>query len=487
MSYKHIFFAAGLLMLAAACAKVETEPAHVPATGPETISIPIVCEEEPADTKAYLHNDQAAGYWTYVWEYGDYFHYFYSNGSGYADRFAPVTKTPNATLVDYAASDLQIGKSLYSFYIQKDLLGIAETNNDPSAIKMIIPTYQVSNKNPEYFYEQIDATFDIVDLALDKLQDTGSESTLEEKKVPSRTVSFKIQGYNPEFEYSCELVSGKSISNFTYDENGNASVLVNFNNYTYLVGTTSKTKFKVVNATYPENSVTIEVTATRNGLASDSSNYTVQKTGSSEGLAERIITGEVKAYNIREAMPCASRSKVVTSSLLRYPTDIANSMTIYMLGSAAEFRVYSGTTGAHVGEDILMAYVTTYDKPCAGECYYDMISENLTLFGFDDTQESNYTIYSDVSALGYKVPAAKNLNESFFMVIAPGTYSGGRMAIVTKDADGNKWEYRFKLSSNPFTRATKKPLSINLDNGTRVPYVDPNEPVSEEEEEEEAA
>ena len=487
MNYKHLIIATGLLAMAVSCAKIETEPAGlVPAIGSETISIPVVCEDDSADTKAYMYNNVEGSYWTYIWEHGDYFHYFYySRAQMLGHRFAAVSKTPYATMIDYTASDLELGNDLYSYFIQKDMLGEAPTNNDPSAIKMIIPSLQVSDRDAETFHEVIDPSFGL-DVNITTLNAGLIGDFLETKTVPDLEVFFTILDFNPEYTYSCSLISGKSVYDFSYDENGHGSVKVSFEGFEWGKGTEVKTKFKVVNDNYSENSVNVEAKATRSSVLADECTYAVSVTGSASDMADKTSYGEAKPYHIREAMPCASRVKTVTTSLLRYPSDIANSMTMYMLGSAIEFRVYSGTTHAHVGEDIIMANVSTIDHPCAGECYYNLLAEDLTLTGFDENNEANYSITSNVEALGYKVPAAKDLNQSFFMVIAPGTYTGGKMTIVTKDANGNMLEYRFNLSSNPFTRATKKPLAINLDNVTPIPYVDPNAPSSEDDEEEEA-
>ena len=449
--------AAGALAVLS-CAKVETFSPGITeeqTINSELVNIRIVNEGDD-DTKAYYY--ETSSYWTYNWEDGDFFHYFYySRADLLGHRFTQVAKSPEATYLAYEASDLEIGNSIYSYYVQKDMLDTADTNNDPSNIQMVIPTYQVTTLEPEAFTTSVDPSFDLSDFQLDKISESGAYG---EFNVPSRVLSFKIDSFNPLFTYLCKLEEEEGeFSDFTYDENGNASVTIGFDDVA-LFSYDSTTEIRIYNKDYSKNYVTVAVTGTRTAVSAKFT-YSVEKGARSTKPGTITTYGDVKPYPIREAMPCASRAKTVTSNLLRYPEDIANSMTMYMLGSAAEFRIYA-KNGIHTGEKIEKVIMTTLNGPCAGYCYYDLEGQSLEITGYDQD-----TVTSDVSLCNYHVPATKGGEESVYMVLAPGTYDL-EINIVTTDADGVTWSNIFTVNSQTFTRANRKPFAVNIDSASAV-------------------
>ena len=473
MSTKFFFFAIGALAVFS-CAKVEPSTpavAEAQTINSDVISIRIVNEGDDATKSYYTENPS---YWTYNWEHNDYFRYFYYSGDNQlGTRLTSAVKTEEATRLLYNASDLQIGNTLYSFYIQKDMFGQAMTNTNPNALNMVIPTAQVTTMNPEKYLKQLDASFTLKDITLDNISGTGTIQDWQ-MTIPSRTVTFKIDGYNADFQYLCALATGSNggVSNFSCDAQGNASVTVSFKNYAW-GDTQAKTTFTVYN-TYDEeatgNSVNVIVYADRaNGLLDDQITYTTALGTIATADFTTNVNGEVKPYPIRDAMPCASQSKLVTSSLLRFPEDIANSMTMYMLGSAAEFRVYS-KTGRFTGEKIEKVIVTSLNGPCGGYCNYDILSQSLEITGYNED-----TITSDVSTCDYHVPTVKGDEESVYMVLAPGTYDL-QINVITTDGAGVSYNNVFTTTGQTFTRANRKPFAVNLEsaNADRYPVAAPN-------------
>lgn len=479
MIKKLLFLAAGA-MTVASCAKLESDSLVFEnlADNCESISIPIVNEGVETATKAYYYEDSS--YWTYLWEDRDIFNYFYYSRADYLGKgTANVNKSTDATLVSYAASNLAVGNTIYSYFLQKDLWLNQIPNDDPNAVKLIIPTNQVTTKTPEKFRNEINCAFSVTNLSLLNQTATGELVNGVYASIPDNILSFTITNFNPSLKeyYKCKVDSDNgSVSDFTIDDNGNASLTVSFARY----GSSKQDQFTTVkiylsdgDGTYDGNFVCIKVNAHRTSDSSwalDGSGlvsiYSCEVSASGSAKCYENLEGAKKPYPIRDAMPCASRGKLITSSLLQYPEDIANSMTMYMLGSAAEFRIYS-STGRYQGEDILkVIFTTSEDDPCAGYCYYDIESESLAITGYDE-----YQIVSDVESCGYKVPRTKLGEESVYMVLAPGTYDA-TIEVVTKDSDGELWEYKFQTSNQTFTRANRKPFGVNLEsaNAKRIPY-----------------
>ena len=451
------------------CAKIGPEPATAPAVGPAKIYIPIVNENDSAEAKAYYYETNS--YWTYVWEDQDSFNYFrFNRGTYLGDGSADVLKTPSSTLIGYAASDLEVGNTIYSYFLQKDLWMNEIVNDDPSRLKLIIPTNQVTTNDPEQFREQVDCALTVSGVSLSKQSAEGDAGTLHlgNVSIPDNVLYFTINNYNPEFTYLCKCDSDEGgVSDFTVNADGTASVTVSFD--VYPSGEKDQaTDVKIYNSKFNKNYVTITVKAHRDGNKGTSqsgrvSKYSWEITGSGSSVGYVTSFGPDNPYPIRDAMPCVSRAKIVTSSLLAYPEDIANSMTMYMLGSAAEFRIYS-STGRFADEDIVKVVLTTTNAPSAGFCYYDIESESLEITGCDQN-----TITSDVSECGYKVPTTKGGEESVYLVLAPGTYDLV-LEVYTRTSQGKLMVNKFLSYGKEFTRANRKPFAVNLESASNTRY-----------------
>lgn len=469
---KNILFLAACALALFSCSKIQPEvQVEENSTEPEYITIRLVNEVQDA-TKAYYLEE--SDYWTYSWEDQDDFNYFYySRANLLGNSTAPVLKSPEATFLSYKASDLAVGNTIYSYFAQKDVSGKAIVNNDPSKVKMIIPGTQVSTLEPETFRTEIDCAIVLSELGVETDHAEGDAGFLNlgNVSIPDNTLVFKIDNYNPAYTYTCTKTgSNGDVKSFSVDANGLASAVLSFADYDTGVSTQS-TSVKVSTTNYADNYATITVTATRKGTKGTApegriSYYAAEETGNVAVAHYNTSKGAEMPYPVRNAMPCASKGKVVTSTLLEYPEDIANSMTMYLLGSVAEFRIYS-STGEHAGEQIQKC-VLTADKPCAGNCSYDIASESLELSGFDQN-----SITSNVAACGHSVPAVKGNEESIYMVIAPGTYDF-EFKVVTKDGQGKLWQYCYSLTEKTFTRAMRKPFSVNLESGsaTRAAYTE---------------
>ena len=468
MIKKLLFLAAGAMTIAS-CAKLESDSLFSEnlADNLESISIPIVNEGAETATKAYYYEDSS--YWTYLWEDSDTFNYFTYSGSNHiGNGSANVTKSSTSTLVSYAASALQIGNKIYSYFLQRDLWMNEIENDNPNNVQLIIPTLQVSDLEPEQFRDPIDCSFSLTSVSLDIQSKEGSLDGTN-VIIPDNTLRFTIDNFIPSLKkyYKCTVEGDGAVSDFTLDNQGNGSVVVSFDNYPdYQKDQATFVKI-YMNGSYTGNSVTVKVNAHRDGNSGitskgRTSKYSYEITGSSESTCYSYSSGAEKPYPIRDAMPCASKGKLITSSLLQYPEDIANSMTMYMLGSAAEFRIYS-STGRYQGEDIIkVIFTTSSDNPCAGYCYYDIESESLAITGYDKNQ-----IVSDVESCGYKVPKTKLGEESVYMVLAPGTYDA-TIEVITKDSRGDYYKYTFNTSNQTFTRANRKPFGVNLESANAV-------------------
>lgn len=453
----------------------ETPGANNPSDDPEYVAIRVVNENADV-TKAYYYEE--SDYWTYVWEDYDTFNYFYyKNGNLLGNSDATVFKSPDATVINYEASNLKVGNIIYTYFLQADLWMNSIENDNPNAVKLVIPTTQVSSKDPESLRIPVDCAFDLTNISLKNQTASIIGGALG---IPSNTLYFTIENFKPELKdyYSATTnTSGASVSSLTIDDNGNGSVNVSFLGEIHITNTTKTVCVRIgLGSEYEGNYVEVNVTALKKNL---SVKYSWAKGTPATSTCYKNVFGETKPYPIRDCMPCASKAKIITNSLLKHPEDIANSMTMYMLGSAAEFRIYSNKP-EYVGEDILSVTLESLSGPFAGYCYYDLASEDLTLTGFDAE-----TIVSDVTACGYKVPAVKGDEESVYLVIAPGTYSF-LMTITTKDGNGQKWDYVYTLENKTFTRANRKPFGVNLAsaNCSRIQHSDASADSGEEEEDE---
>lgn len=428
----------------------------------EYISIRLINEGEDI-TKAYYMEDPS--YWTYLWEDEDTFNYFYYTGGEYQGvGTADVTKGENSTCVRYEASNLEVGNTIYTYFLQKDLWQNEVSNVDPSKVKLIIPVNQVTTKEPEKFRKLIECAFTLDKVSLKNQTAKGSINAEFHATIPDNTLYFTINGFNPSLKsfYKCKCDSDEgAVSDFTINDKGECSVVVSFDAYPSYTNDQATIVKVYLSGDYSGNSASIKVKAHRNGQSAlteegRTSKYSCELCGNSTATCYETTYGAEIPYPIRDAMPCASRGKIITTSLLKYPEDIANSMTMYMLGSAAEFRIYS-PSGKYQGESIQKVVVTRTNGNCSGYCYYDIESESLELTGFE-----NNTVTSDVSSCGYLVPNEKGGEESVYMVLASGTYDA-TIDVVTKDSKNKMWNYHYVISNKEFTRANRKPFAVDLE------------------------
>lgn len=443
------------------CAKVSTEGiVEEPANQAEYISLRIMNEGQQM-TKSYYYEDQS--YWTYAWEDKDEFNYFtYSRTDLLGSGNAKITKGKMDTFVNILASDLEVGNTIYSYLKQQNVFTEAVENNDPENIKMVIPVNQITTLNPEQFRDLIDNRIECKSASVNPESAEGDAGTLNlgNVSIPDVTLSFSIGCFKSALNYKAELIGNKGkVSGFEVDKDGNATVKVSFEKYE-TSAYTQVTSFKVFAEEYPESYALFTVTATRKDNKGTNKSGRVSYYSATVECTNAVsydeTQGETKPYPVRDAMPCVSKGKFITTGLREHPEDIANAMTMYMLGSAAEFKIYS-STGKYQGETIEKVILTTTNEPCAGYCYYNITSENLEITGCDQN-----TITSDVSACNYHVPVEKGSEESIYLVIAPGTYDMS-LDVITKSSDGKKWNYHFTTTDKTFVRANRKPFAVNLE------------------------
>ena len=488
-----IFIAAGALALYS-CTALEPEKFDSQSNTRATVSIPITSEEvspEPA-TKAYL-DDTGSG-WSYVWEDGDHLGFFqYRIGQLRNQSFAEVEKTPSSTVVNYPASDFNAGDIIYSYLHQPsaeaELAGYGISNDDPTNLYMQIPTIQTTSLEREKYNYNIDYSFRVTNA---KVKVNGNTSYEINGSNPVGTtpdpakLSFKVIGFKSDLTY----LTSSNARNFKADAYGNASANVSFGPVSLVNGEyISVANVKVYVDGYENKAANIDVACTvdiKPGLtiagftiipSKLSYNYSVAETSDALVSMSVFEQSDIKSIPVRDCMPVVSKHASISSSHILYPEDIQSSMTMYMLGSVAEFRCYSLDQNIGVGEN-LMGVIFTTTTPCAGMGTYDLTSEDLNL----ENMSSNSIQAYDLDGLPIKY--GKNNYASLYMVIAPGSY----VATVTFITDQNA--YIFPASSKVFSRAVMKSLNCDLSNSkcVIVPisqyYSDPSGSYSEDGEEE---
>lgn len=464
---KSLIFAIALVA-AVACTKTEADFTLMPETANTTLAIPLLEESGlmDGDTKAYL--EQGDGSWKYVWEANDKLQFFqYRRGVYYSTGQADIQKTPDFIHAIYPAEGFKAGDALFSWLYQEDCdmelsnLGI-ESNNDPSNFYFCIPTLQQTSCEPEEYYATENLTFSITNINTSGLSTYSISGDAIEGVVPAvKQLKFKIKGYNTEVEYLC---SGDA-ANFSIDAYGNASVNVVFPAFTSsrksgsnYISTAAITVFA---DGFEDSGITFNFTATAKPqtflLWTTGYKVTYTCTNPSVLTSEIIKTiggfGEVKPYPVRNCMPCVTQQLNITSALLKYPEDIQSATTMYMLGSAAEFRLFSSDNNIAVGETLL-GVMFNASAPCAGVGTYDMFSGDLTL----RNMTSNLIMSNDVE--GKEIMYGSDSYVPLYMVLAPGTYT----ATVSFFTDQNV--YTFNMTSKTFARAVKKAINCDLKKAT---------------------
>ena len=489
MRKSFIITSAAVLAIASACSKIEvtTSPVmdEVVPVASQTISIPVAMEVNE-DTKSYYL--EAGSTWSFVPETYDQYHYFQMMwGACQEDGYAVVTKTESMTYISYPSEELRTGNVLYSYLVQpvfeNELYDEAEElddsniNSDPHAVLMNIPAVQTIDCEAEDVYTIIDHHFSILGPRM--AQKTIDGATLQLVTVPENVLSFKIDGYDPDLTYVCSSDPSEKVSDFTVDEDGIASVTVNFSNYDISLNKsqTRTTTVTVAVSGYEDNFyASVVVTATR-GRASTRSTYSAKLGAVHNEVISESEEGEVHYLPLRDAMPCVTKGLNITSSLLRYPEDIANCMVIYMLGSAAEFNIYSLESNI-AGQTIKKVELSTPNEFCCGRYSYDLTSNSLHMTPVEGYQENKIT--ADLEDSGYTVSTAKENAMSVHMVVGVGTYTTCQFDVYTVDAAGVEWCYTYQVSDKEFARSSMKVFNIKLTSAKAV-RVDGNGGTDEDE------
>ena len=467
---KYLFFiAAGVLGLYS-CSELEPEKIDAPLSSSSTLSIPITSENvisEPL-TKSYL-DDQEDG-WSFLWEDGDHLGYFqYRVGLLQNQSLAEVDKSPSYTNVNYPAGDFKTGDMIYSYFYQTDAEGELASNGisntDPNNLYLQIPTVQITTSEPETYEYELDYSFTLTNVSAKVGVSNSYDLVGTDDPVgtvpPSATLSFKMIGFKPDLTYRVS----DNASNLSIDAYGNATATVSFdpvvsNNNRY----TSTSNVSIYIDGYEDFCTTIPVTSTVSVtkgqtipvlnivLRQPKLTYTYTCGTASGSMVPITLTdiGDAKPYPVRNCMPIVSKHHTITSTEVRYPEDIQQSMTMYMLGSAVEFRCYSLSNSVAVGETLMGVMFSSTGEPCAGMCTYDLIGESLQL--------ENMSSY-DISAFdldGKTLCYGKENYVSLYMILAPGSYP----ATVTFITDRNA--YIFDMAEKTFSRAVMKSINCNF-------------------------
>lgn len=470
-----VILAAGAVAL---CACTVTEPDYGAASAADSpsLTLGLVNEAEGIDeeTKAYL-NQQSESLWNYVWEDGDEIGYFqYRNGSLMNQGRAEVDKRQATTVVNYPAADLKAGDALYAYLYQPEAEGLlAEqgiVNNNPSSMWFHIPATQFTSSAPETYTYVEDLSFQIGDINMTKFPNVNKSGSKYKSvlgyQAPSGTVKFKIKNYNRNLKYGC--TGG---TNLKIDYYGNAQVTVqplaieeSQQATQSTSGLTVTTKFAqsypvdifiVGHEDSPAN-ITINADITHKtgilnaGLITPSIQINYSKTSTDASVViEEIIQGDVKPYPVRNCMPCVSKKYTLTNEDIMYPEDIQGNMTMYMLGSVIEFRVFSTDNSIAVGENLIGVIFNASDN-CAGNLQYNLNASDLALTG---GTESVVTAFDEDGKI---IKNGKSNYVSLYMVVAPGVYSAEVNFITTEHV------YTFNMSSKTFSRAIKKALNCDV-------------------------
>ena len=459
------------------CSKIEQDP-QVKISEKQTLVIPIQNEYDDlnTDVKSYLSQpDQSS--WNIVWESSDYMGFFqFRNGrqlSPSSMLYAPIERYGDGTVVKYTSDDFKAGDVIYTY------LGQEVDNYDPSQFQALIPAYQFTNYGDEDMSRSTTHSFTIDNPGkLSKYTSSDRISSAIGLVAPSKTVSFKIKGYDPDLEYCCE-----GLSDFTVDYHGNASGTLVFNPIAESDENKDKFKHTTLTDTYVyEQTYTINVfvsghsdkAAVISVLASASFEKgniigivnkfnitytcTLIKETSSFTTVETFVEKD-KAFPIQDCMPCVSKAFTLSPYLLENPEDIQSNITMYMLGSVVEFRVYSSDNNIAVGEDLIGVQLST-DKGCAGYGTCDLISGNLTLGEMSDNVITSYDNHAEDKALIIK--NSKNDYVSVYVVLAPGTYNA-TVSFFTLDK-----VYTLNTAQKTFKRAVKTNMNCNLANSVKI-------------------
>lgn len=472
--YLSILIAGTVALYSCSITEINGDPVDEPqCTG---ISVGLVSEIEgiSEDTKAYL-NQQDETVWNYVWEDGDEMGFFqFRNGAVLNQGRAEVDKRPTGTKVLYPAADFKNGDAIYTYMYQKEAEGILAdqgiVNDNPYDMWMHIPSTQSTSTEPEIFSYTDDFSFDITNINMTYMPNVSKQGTSYDNVIgfqaPSGKIKFKIKGYDRNLEYGCT-----GADNLVIDYYGNAEVTLTPDAIDATQQTNQSTKNLAITTTYYKEypidiyvvgyedkaaRITVKADITHKtgiahmGLVTPSLNINYTKESRNASIViDQIIEGDVKPYPVRNCMPCVSKRLNLTNNMIKYPDEIQSYMTMYMLGSVIEFRVFSTDNEIGVGEDLFAVMFNASDN-CAGNCKYNMVGSDLML---TDMTES-FVMATDED--GKTIQNGKPNYVSLYMVIAPGDYSA-EVNFVTMDH-----VYTFNMGTKTFSRAVKKAINCDL-------------------------
>lgn len=473
---KYLFILAAGAAVLYSCSVAETNYEPISAPNNTNFSVGLVNEIggiEEEETKAYL-NQQNETLWNYVWEDGDEMGYFQFRGGSIVNQGrAEVDKRPSGTNVIYPTADFRPGDAIFAYMYQPVAEAlVAEqgiVNNDPYNMWVHIPTTQYTSTEPEIFSYTDDFSFQIGEINMTEFPNVNKSGDDYMDPIgfqaPTGVVKFKIKNYKPNLEYACT-----GATDFTIDYYGNAQVTVtpepiaenqqysqeglititttyrqSYPINIYIVGHEDKPANLTINAEIIHKAGMLHA-----GVITPTLQITYTKDYSDASIViDQIIKGDIKPYPVRDCMPCVSKQFTLNSSVIEYPEDIQANMTMYMLGSVIEFRVFSTDDDIAVGEKLVGVFFDASDN-CAGNLQYDLVGSKLNMTGGTE---------SFVTAIDEEGKIIRNGKENYvslYMVVAPGNYSATVNFITTEHV------YTFDMASKTFSRAVKKALNCNV-------------------------
>lgn len=473
---KYLFILAAGAVALYSCSVVENDYEPVSAPNNTSFTVGLVNEVgaiEEEETKAYL-NQQNETLWNYVWEDGDEMGYFqFRNSSIVNQGRAEVDKRPTGTNVIYPTADFRPGDAIFAYMYQPEAEAMLSAqgivNNDPYNMWVHIPTTQYTSTEPEIFSYTDDFSFQIGTINMTEFPNVNRSGDDYMDPIgfqaPAGIVKFKIKNYDRNLEYGCT-----GATNLIIDYYGNAQVTVtpepisSAQQTSQQGGITITTKYAqsypidiyVVGYENKPANITVNAEITHKagflhaGVVTPSLQITYTKTSTDASVViDQIIEGDTKPYPVRDCMPCVSKQFTLNSSVIEYPEDIQANMTMYMLGSVIEFRVFSTDDNIAVGENLVGVFFNASDN-CAGNLQYDLVGSDLMMTGGTESFVSAF------DEEGKIIQNGKSNYVSLYMVVAPGDYSADVNFITTEHV------YTFHMGEKTFSRAVKKALNCNV-------------------------
>lgn len=461
------------------CSKVEQDTV-LQTSEKQTLAIPVSGEHESmgADVKSYLSQpDESA--WNIVWENTDRMGYFQFRGNRQVyHSFAPIYRFGDGTVVEYTSDEFKPGDVIYTYLDQ----GVE--NSDPVQFKALIPAVQMTNYGDEDMSRSIPHMFSVRKPEMASSYPSNGKTVEVNAALgfvaPAQPFGFKIKGYDPDSEYCCDGLTDVSIDCY-----GNVTGMIEFDAITRDDQKSVSRKGVYDEYLYEQ---TYDVSVYAAGHSSDAAQFTIKastvyysgniihaiselsvkysceitKAESSFVTVDSIIETD-KAFPIQDCMPCVSQGFALSSYLIKNPEDIQSNITMYMLGSVVEFRVYSTDGDIAAGEDLIGVQFTA-DKGCAGIGTCDLTAGDMALSNMSEKVISAYDNHEADQPL--VIRNSKEDYVSLYMVIAPGTYNASVTFLTTDKA------YTLKNAQKTFNRAVKTNMSCNLANAVMIQPVE---------------